>query len=418
MQSPAPLTSHGLLPALYAEIFEADFVWQIIAFACAVALSIGCHFVLKKQPLIANFKILPILLFPILLVLFLACGIVALQQWELRFGFLELCTALVSALILVKALVMMVRAAFPHNRFLNASEKIISVTIWLWMALYITDVAPYLAERLDAISFTLGDVKFTLWRVLNGAVLIFLVILACFCLSAWVEKRVMKLSALDLSLQMVLVRAIKAVFVVLGVLASLSFLGINMTALSVFTGALGVGLGFGFQKIASNYVSGFIILFERSIQIGNLVSISGVTGKVTQITTRFTVLKTAAGEEVLVPNEMLVSNVVQNKTFSDTLTNVSLDVGVSYGSDVDLAGDLMLKAAAAQPRVLKTPAPSVLLSSFGDSAINLKLSFWIADPEIGTVVLISNINRAIWKAFNETNGVEMPFPQREVRILK
>ena len=417
MENQAPLTSHGLLPALYAEVFEADFVWQIVAFAAALVFAFLGSAALKKQELIQRFKILPTLILPILAVVFLACGIVALQQLALHFGFLELATALASALILVKALVMMVRAAFPNNRFLSAYEKIIALTIWLWMALYITDIAPFLAERLDAISFTLGEVKFTLWRVLNGVVLVFLVVLASLCCSALIEKRVMGLASLDVSLQIVLVRFIKAIFVVLAGVASLSFLGINMTALSVFTGALGVGLGFGFQKIASNYVSGFIILFERSVQLGNLVSISGLTGKVTQITTRFTVLKNALGDEIIVPNEMLVSSIVQNKTFSDSKMKVNVEIGIAYQSDVDLASNLMIEAAQSEPRVLKDPAPAVLLTSFGESAINLTLGFWIADIENGTALLTSQINRKIWQRFKE-EGVEMPFPQREVRILK
>lgn len=417
MENQAPLTSHGLLPALYVEIFADDFAWQIVAFAAALALAFLLGAFLKKQEFINRLEILPDLILPILLVIFLSCGIAILEQLNLHFGFLELATALASALILVKALVMMVGEAFPGNRFLSAYEKIIALTIWLWVALYITDIAPFLAERLDAISFRLGDVKFTLWRVLNGVVLVFLVVLASLCCSALIEKRVMGLASLDVSLQIVLVRFIKAIFVVLAGVASLSFLGINMTALSVFTGALGVGLGFGFQKIASNYVSGFIILFERSVRLGNLVSISGLTGKVTQITTRFTVLKNALGDEIIVPNEMLVSSIVQNKTLSDSNTKVNIEIGIAYQSDVDLACRLMLEAASCEPRILKDPAPSVLLTSFGESAINLTLGFWIADVENGTGLLTSQINRRIWQRFKE-EGVEMPFPQREVRILK
>ncbi len=414
---PDSMVADGLLPALYAEIFEADFVWQILAFALALSFAFFGKVLLQKQELMRRFQILSGLIFPILAVVFLACGIAALEQLQLHFGFLDLATALASALILVEALVMMVRSAFPNNRFLSAYEKIIALAIWLWMALYITDIAPLLIARLDSIAFVVGQTRFSLWRLLNGMVLVLLVLVLCFWLSAVVEQRLMHIKTWDMSLRIIGVRIVKAFFLVLGGLMSLSILGINMTALSVFTGALGVGLGFGFQKIASNYVSGFIILFERSIQLGNFVSISGLTGKVTQITTRFTVLKNAAGEEIIVPNEMLVSNIVQNKTLSDSLLKTTLDIGISYGSDVDLALRIIQECALNEERVLKDPAPIVLLNSFGDFSINLTLGFWIKDPENGTALLSSNINRAIWQRFKE-EGVEMPFPQREVRILK
>lgn len=414
---PDSMVADGLLPALYAEIFEADFVWQILAFALALSFAFFGKVLLQKQELMRRFQILSGLIFPILAVVFLACGIAALEQLQLHFGFLDLATALASALILVEALVMMVRSAFPNNRFLSAYEKIIALTIWLWMALYIADIAPLLIARLDSIAFVVGQTRFSLWRLFNGMVLVLLVLVLCFWLSAVVEQRLMHIKTWDMSLRIIGVRIVKAFFLVLGGLMSLSILGINMTALSVFTGALGVGLGFGFQKIASNYVSGFIILFERSIQLGNFVSISGLTGKVTQITTRFTVLKNAAGEEIIVPNEMLVSNIVQNKTLSDSLLKTTLDIGISYGSDVDLALRIIQECALNEERVLKDPAPIVLLNSFGDFSINLTLGFWIKDPENGTALLSSNINRAIWQRFKE-EGVEMPFPQREVRILK
>ena len=197
---------------------------------------------------------------------------------------------------------------------------------------------------------------------------------------------------------------------------SLSTVGIDMTALSVFTGALGVGLGFGLQKIASNYVSGFIILLERSIKLGNVIEVAGNSGQVSQITTRFTVIKTLTGIEHIIPNEMLISNVVKSRTLNSTSVRDATSIGVAYGTDLDLAMKLMVQAAEKQPRVLKDPAPGVLLTSFGDSAINLSVGFWVNDPENGTVGLISDINKENWKLICE-NNISDPFPQREVRIL-
>jgi small-conductance mechanosensitive channel len=186
--------------------------------------------------------------------------------------------------------------------------------------------------------------------------------------------------------------------------------------LSVFGGALGVGLGFGLQKIASNYVSGFILLLDNSIRIGNVISVGNDRGEVTRITTRYTVLKNQSGVEALVPNELLVGSVVQNESYSDPRVRSALVVQVGYESDLERAMAVMADAARAQPRVLADPAPLVLLRDFADSGINLELGFWVADPEQGVGALRSDINLAIWREFKRA-GISIPFPQREVRVI-
>jgi small-conductance mechanosensitive channel len=212
-------------------------------------------------------------------------------------------------------------------------------------------------------------------------------------------------------------RLAKAVLTVVALLCSLSLVGIDVTALSVFSGAFAVGLGFGLQKIASNYVSGFIILLDRSIRLGNLVAVDTATsGTVSQITTRYTVLKTLTGTEVIIPNEYLVSNIVRNLSFSDTRVRVAVTVQVAYQTDLDQAMQIMVEAARRQERVLSDPEPAVLLTDFAESGINLELGFWVSDPEAGTGGVRSNINMAIWKAFRD-NGIEIPYPQREIRVI-
>jgi small-conductance mechanosensitive channel len=205
---------------------------------------------------------------------------------------------------------------------------------------------------------------------------------------------------------------------VIALLVSLSLVGIDVTTLSVFSGALAVGLGFGLQKIASNYVSGFIILLDRSIRLGNLVAIDDkISGTVAQITTRYTVLRTLSGTEVIIPNEYLVSNMVRNLSYTDTRVRVALLVQVAYSADIDKAMLLMVEAARQQARVLADPEPGVLLTEFAESGINLELGFWVSDPEAGTGGVRSDIGLAILKSFRE-NGIEIPYPQREIRILR
>jgi small-conductance mechanosensitive channel len=187
--------------------------------------------------------------------------------------------------------------------------------------------------------------------------------------------------------------------------------------LSVFGGALGVGLGLGLQKIAANYVSGFIILLDRSISPGALVTIEGRHGQVTKLTGRYLVVKSGDGTEAIIPNETVITSVVVNHSYSDRRARVDVPMQVSYTSDVERALDIMLEVARGHPRVLHEPAPAALLKTFADSGINLELYVWVADPEAGTGDLRSDLYLVLWKSFN-ANNIVIPYPQREVRILR
>ena len=223
--------------------------------------------------------------------------------------------------------------------------------------------------------------------------------------------------AMKILLDLVAKADVVIALLLLAVLIGLPMVGIDLTTLSVFGGALGVGLGFGLQKIASNYVSGFIILLDNAIRIGNIITVGPDRGEVTRITTRYTVLRSLGGVEALVPNELLVGSVVQNESYSDPQVRVALPVQVAYDSDLERAMAIMAAAATAQERVLAEPAPVVLLKEFADSGINLELGFWVADPQNGVGPLRSDVNLAIWREFKQA-GISIPFPQREVRVLK
>jgi small-conductance mechanosensitive channel len=240
-------------------------------------------------------------------------------------------------------------------------------------------------------------------------------LIAAVWLSGSVERKLMR-APLDSNLRIVLARLSKVAMMFLALMITLPLVGIDLTALSVFGGALGVGLGFGLQKIMANYVSGFIILLDRSIRIGNIVQVGADGGEVTQITTRYTVLKHPGGNEFIVPNETLIGTTVQNQTYSNSRIRLATSVGVAYDTDLDLATRLMAEAAKAQPRALAEPAPKVFLTQFADSAINLEVGFWIDDPEEGKGNIVSDVNFAIWRSFKE-HGIAIPFPQREVRLL-
>ena len=192
-------------------------------------------------------------------------------------------------------------------------------------------------------------------------------------------------------------------------------MGLDLTVFTLFSGALGLGLGFGLQKVFANLVSGFIILADKSIKPGDVIQIGSQYGWINFLGSRYVSVVSRNGTEHLIPNENLITNEVINWSYSSKLVRINLPVGVSYESDLEKARDLMLEVARATPRVLVDPKPSCLLMSFGDSTINLELRVWINDPQNGVGRLKSDLNWGIWKAFRE-HGIELPYPQRDIHV--
>ena len=407
-----------LISDLVDDFRDPGFIWQVLALlACLGLASLFARWWRSRHAEGAGrlSDASARLAFPLTGMLLSGVAIIALKGVS-HVNLLKLAMPLLGSMALVRGVIFVLRQAFPSATWLTAWERIIAATVWGWLALYITDLAPYVIEALEQVEFAIGKQHVDLWMILRGIVTVFLTVVFALWIAGVVEARLMRIQTLDANLRIVGVRVAKAVLTVVAILASLALVGIDMTALSVFTGALGVGLGFGLQKIASNYVSGFIILLDRSIRIGNIVQVGSDVGEVTQITTRYTVLRHPGGTEFIVPNETLIGTTVQNQTYSNSQIRLATSVGVAYDSDLELAGRLMVEAAKAHPRVLAEPAPKFFLTQFADSAISLELGFWIGDPEEGKGNIVSDINFAIWRAFKE-NGISIPFPQREVRVL-
>ncbi|WP_028996040.1 mechanosensitive ion channel family protein [Azonexus hydrophilus] len=409
----------SLIGKLLADFGDPLFVWQLVALGSCLVLAWGiAHWWQRTHREDAGGRFRQLggrLAFPVSGMVLTGATQMALKSF-MPVTVLQVAMPLLASMALVRSVVYVLRQAFPGASWLTSWEKLIATLVWGWLALYITDLAPFVIEAMTQVGFSIGKQQLNLWLIFSGLVTIFLTVVFALWISGVIEARLMGMRSLDGNLRIVGVRVARAVLTVLAVLVSLSMVGIDMTALSVFTGALGVGLGFGLQKIASNYVSGFIILLERSIRIGNIVQIGADSGVVSQITTRYTVIRNPGGIEFIVPNEMLIGTVVQNQTYSDNSLRLSTTVGVAYDSDLELAMRLMVESARRQPRVLPDPPPRVLLTQFADSSINLELGFWVADPENGKMNVVSDINLAIWQAFRE-HGVQIPFPQREVRLL-
>ncbi|WP_043463048.1 mechanosensitive ion channel family protein [Azovibrio restrictus] len=410
-----------LLMELWDDFQHPDFYWQILILLGCLGLAwlISRRLRQHLEGLPDRMGLVQALVgqaFPLLAVLLLVLSKAVAQEF-LPVHMLKVAVPLLLSLAVVRAVHHMLQRSFPRARWLGSIGRLFSILIWGWLALYLSGAADEVIRTLEMVGFTIGKQQINLWMILNGLVVVMLTLLASLWAASLVEARLMGATEMDSSLRIVLVRVSKALFVLVSVLLSFSLVGIDITALSVFTGALGVGLGLGLQKIASNYVSGFIILLDRSIRLGNIIQLDAQTsGTVTQITTRYTVLKNMVGQEFIVPNEALVANIVLNQTYSDTRVRVTTSVSVAYDADLDKVVALLEDIARAQPRVLQDPPPRALVTLFADSGINIDLGFWINDPDQGSGALRSDINMEIWRRFRE-QGIEIPYPQREVRVL-
>jgi small-conductance mechanosensitive channel len=243
------------------------------------------------------------------------------------------------------------------------------------------------------------------------------VLVVALWISAAIESRLLRRESMDLSMRKIAASAIRALLLFVGLLFALSAAGIDLTALGVLGGALGVGLGFGLQKLAANYVSGFVILAERSLRIGDMVKVDGFEGRVTDIKTRYTVIRSLGGKEAIVPNEMLITQRVENSSLADPRVLLSTVVQVDYDCDVDHVMKTLTTALVDVPRVLSDPGPAVQLSRFADNGMELTVFFWIMDPENGSGGVRSDVNLAIWHTLKALK-VDIPYPQQVQRRPK
>lgn len=355
------------------------------------------------------------LLFPLVGIALLSVARVVVELLRQPPVLMHLVIAMLVAMGVIRLVVYGLRQVFSPAGWLSTFELLIGLTIWSAWVLHALDILPEVIEWLDSQQVALGKQKLSLWALMQGGAWVLVTLIAAVWLSGSVERKLMR-APLDSNLRIVLARLSKVAMMFLALMITLPLVGIDLTALSVFGGALGVGLGFGLQKIMANYVSGFIILLDRSIRIGDLISVGTDRGQVQQITTRYTVLRSPSGVQSIVPNETLVSSVVQNEGLSDREVRVAISVQVGYADDVERALVILEECARAHERVLSEPVPRAFLHSFGDSGINLELGLWITDPENGTLGIRSAVQLEILRRFR-AEGIEIPFPQREIRVL-
>lgn len=359
------------------------------------------------------------LAFPVAAIVVIVAGGLALffvgVARESEMQLLRLALLLLGAMAAIRLFVYVLRRSLPRATWIGTFELAIALTIWALVALYVTGLLNDLIAYLDAVRFPVGKPPLTLWDIVAGLTSVVLTVLAALWAGSAIESKLMGAKAMTPNSRVALARLIKALLTVVAVLVALSLVGIDLTVLSVFGGALGVGLGFGLQRIASNYVSGFIILLDRSLSIGDMITVDKYTGAVSQINARYTVLKALDGTETILPNEMLMTTPVVNQSYSNTTVQVSVKVSIAYRADLDRALQILAEAASQQPRVLADPAPGAYVTGFGADGIELQIGFWIRDPEAGSLPIRSDIARTVLKRFQQ-EGIEIPFPQRDVRI--
>ncbi len=327
---------------------------------------------------------------------------------------LRLALLLFVALAVIRFCVYVVRRALSRSAWLQASERTVVVTLWVGVVLYATGLLGDVVQWLDRTAVPVGRQHISLWVIAQAAASVVVTVVAALWVGSAIEARLLRSTTLERNLRYVLARVAKAALLVVAVLAALSMVGIDLTVLSVFGGALGVGLGLGLQRIASNYVAGFILLLDRSLRIGDTIAVDKHTGVVTQINTRYTVLRATDGTEAIVPNEMLVSTAVSNRSYSDRRVALSLKLSVSYDASLDEALAVLVQAAQSSDRVLKDPAPAAFVTGFGADGMELQVKYWIQDPEEGSLSITSEVAKAIHQNLRAA-GIVIPYPQRELR---
>ena len=321
------------------------------------------------------------------------------------------------SLLVIRLTVRVMRVAFPKSGLVRAVEKTVSWLAWGGVVLWITGVLPSFVDALDDVHWKMGSGTMSLATILEGVIVAGVVLMVTLWISSAIESKMLKgATGQRLSWRKAAANLVRAALVFIGLLLALSAVGIDLTALSVLGGAIGVGLGLGLQKLAANYVSGFVMLAEGALRIGDTVKVDGFEGLISDITTRYTVLRALNGREAIVPNEMMVTQRVESATLADPRLALSTVVQVGYDTDIDALIPQILALMPDIKRVIEDPKPGVQLTAFASDGLELTISFRIGDPENGTGSVKSDVNMALLRLFN-AQGIEIPFPQRVLRVV-
>jgi len=417
------------------ELLSAANLTQLLVIVLAVVAGVvAAHFIraaLARSPLTGTHGLLARVLRGLgatstalvaLVVLLLARGLLVMGKGTP--AIIDAGIQLAAVLLAVRLGLYLLALALGPRSWISRWESRLALLVWAVLGFALLGWFDFIEASLDAIDLIPGKNEFTLWSLLKGLVVVTLFIVVASLASRAVEARVMKITGLALSTRVGISKFTYFFLLGLGVLVGINAAGVDLTALTVLTGAVGIGLGFGLQAIASNFVSGFVLLMDKSIKPGDVISFTGVTGTSTEnfgwvqeLRGRYVVVRDRDGVETLVPNQQLITNPVINWSYSDPRVRLKLPVRISYQDDPEVAMAVLVEAAHCNPRVLRDPGPVSRLMHFGDSGIELELRFWIADPQEGVNNVRSDVNRAIWRAFRE-RGITIPVAQHDVRMVQ
>jgi small-conductance mechanosensitive channel len=418
---PKPIDDLGLWLAGFT---QPTVLVELAALALCVALAWGLSWGLRnalrmqddKSSVLFGRKLIDGVMFPLALLLLGYIARAIVMQFLPLAAFKVAIPVLVS-LVVIRVGVKVLQAAFTTAPWVRALERTISWAAWLFMVLWVSGLLPVVLAELDDITWKIGSSTLSLRTLLEGAVTAGAVLILALWISSAIEARLLrKATGGDLSMRKAVSNASRALLLFVGLIVALSAVGIDLTALSVFSGAIGVGVGFGLQKLASNYVSGFVILAERRLRIGDNVKVDSFEGRILDINTRYSVIRSPAGRESIVPNELMVINRVENLSTALTRVWQTSVVSVAYDSDVELVSQLLLAAVQEQDAALKEPAPQASLSAFGADGLQFTVGYWINSGDGAEQLrLLSAINRRILRSLQE-HGIDIPYPQRVVRV--
>lgn len=406
---------------LQADFSSAAVVWQVGIIVSSLVIAWSLNSLQRARLASSNVHQAAIdgltrILFPISSLVMIWIGQLILANWYSP-SLLELASRLLIAMAVIRLAVYVLRFVFSPSGWLKTTENILSSTVWVVLALHVTGVLPDILEALDGVRFTVGKSPVSLLLVIQGLLTVLVTLFIALWLSRLIENRLMQAQNININMRVVINKVIRIAFIFVAVMVALSAVGLDLTLLSVFGGALGVGLGFGLQKIASNYVSGFIILLDESMNLGDIVTIGSYYGIVQELRSRYMVLRQLDGTDVIIPNETLITSAAINHTAIRRRVPIKLPIQVAYETDIREALALMVEIGKKQPRVMQEPPPDAKLVGFAESGIDLNLTVWVPDPENGAGSIPHDIYMALWDEFKK-RGISIPYPQREVRILQ
>jgi len=355
---------------------------------------------------------------PVLMLTALFSAMYFLREGDLQWRLLYFANSVLILLVIARLAIIFTRYILKPGPWLRPFENIFAGIIVTGYLAYEFGILKQIQDKLHSIKFVISEQDITMLVIIETILGIFIAILFAMTIARFIENQIMNVKSKNFrpNQRIVVIKILKILLYIFAIVLVLTSLGIDLSFLTVFGGAFGLGLAFGFQKVAANYISGFLLLSDESIRVGDMIDISGEYGRVTAIKSRYTAVKRLDGIEVLIPNEQLLTSEITNLTFSNTTVKIPLELQISYESSIEKAMEVILKVCHAEDRVIQDPKPKVFVKEFADSGINLHIACFVVDPNNGFLELKSDIYRAVFEEFKK-NDIEIPYPHR-VSITK